>query len=84
MNITVILLNSFPRVQMTVSQHWFRDMAWCQTGDKPVFDPMLAKILMPYGIIKLYVKIKILEFLGYIHDPSNINGRGREGFFCFW
>ena len=38
----------FPRVQLTISQCWFRVMAWQRTGDKPLPEPMLAQFTDAY------------------------------------
>ena len=32
-------------VQLTLFQHWFRLMAWCRPGDKPLSEPMMIRLL---------------------------------------
>ena len=38
--------NLFPRVQLTIFQHWFQIMAWRRPGDKPLSEPMVVSLLM--------------------------------------
>ena len=38
----------FPRVQLTIFQHLDQIMAWRRPGDKPLSQPMMVSLLMPY------------------------------------
>ena len=35
----------FPMVQLRIFQHWFPIMAWRRPGDKPLFGPMMVRLL---------------------------------------
>ena len=58
----------FPRVRLSIFQHWVQIMAWRRPGDKPLSEPMMVRLLTHICITRpQWVKTRILILVKHLY-----------------